>query len=110
MMKSKEFAKYLERDIWCYHCGITDETLVPQHRIRRGMGGKNKRAEQPANVIVLCSYINGLIESNAIAASNALRYGWTLESYENPELRPVFDRMLGQWWILDNNFRRRLSL
>jgi hypothetical protein len=109
-MKQKEFDKYLARDVWCYHCGISDDTLVPQHRLRRGMGGKNKRADNPANVIVLCSFMNGLIESNSVAASNALRYGWALESYENPELRPVFDRMLGQWWVLDNNFGRRLVL
>jgi hypothetical protein len=110
MMKAKEFAKYLERDICCYHCGVTDDTLVPQHRMRRGMGGKNKRAENPANVIVLCSYINGLIESNSIAASNALRYGWAIESWQDPEIQPVYDRSSGKWWLLNDNFGRLLSL
>ena len=60
-MTPKEFRKYIDRDSWCYHCGQT-EAIAPNHRISRGMGGSKVR-NVPSNIIVLCSEMNGLIES-----------------------------------------------
>lgn len=108
MMKPKEFEKYLKRDFYrCYHCGISDNTLVPQHRLGRGMGGSKVR-DVPSNIITLCSDQNGRIESNAIAASRARRLGWKLESWQDPTLTPVFDMNTGEWFILGDDFTRRV--
>lgn len=105
-MTGKEFAKYVSRDQRCYHCGKQDETLVPQHRIGRGMGSKNAKAERPSNVIVLCSYANGQIESDARFAENAKKFGWKLESWQNPSEEPIFDYVTGSWFALDDFFQR----
>lgn len=108
-MTGKEFAKYVSRDQRCYHCGRLDETLVPQHRIGRGMGSKNAKAEQPSNVIVLCSAANGLIESDADFAERARRAGWKLDSWQDPEVEPVYDVQSGLWFTLDNFFQRNFT-
>jgi len=67
-LNPKAFAKFLNRDKACVHCGTTDSTLIPQHRINRGMGG-SKLLNKPSNIVVLCSAFNGLIEANAEAAA-----------------------------------------
>lgn len=101
-MTPREFRKYLDRDSGtCWHCGTT-ETLVPQHRAGRGMGGSKKQT--PANVIVLCALFNGLIESDAKAAGMALRYGWKLSRYEKPVDRPVYNIVSGLWYFLNDDF------
>lgn len=101
----KQFAKYLKRDQYCYHCGLQDETLIPQHRINRGMGG-SKTLDTPSNIIVLCSYANGLVESNAFWAERARQFGWKLSSWADPSVNPVFDVVSGDWWVLDDSFGR----
>jgi hypothetical protein len=108
-MTPKQFAKYLERDRRCYHCGATDETLVPQHRIGRGMGSKNAKAERVSNVIVLCSMLNGLIESDDRWKALALGYGWSLRSWQDPASEGVYDATGDVWWLLDDAFGRRLD-
>jgi hypothetical protein len=106
-MNKKEFDKYLRRDkARCYHCGITDDTLVPQHRKGRGMGG-SKAAHTPSNIITFCSDYNGRIESNAIARSKAKRLGWSLESWQDPKEFPVFDTASGNWYLLGDDFSRQ---
>ena len=107
-MTPKQFAKYLDRDGSCYHCGDV-ETAVPNHRANRGIGGSRKR-DHPANIIVLCSEVNGLIESDALWASKAREYGWKLNSWDDPFWVPVFDAVWGVWWLLDDEWgRTRLS-
>lgn len=108
-MKRTEFAKYLERDMGlCYHCGRAGADLVPQHRIGRGMGGKNSKAEQPANIITLCSEANFKLEADAEFAELGRRYGWKLPSSANPELEPVWEARTQLWWFLDNKGYRGL--
>ncbi len=102
-MTPKQFRRFLDRDTSCPHCGTTDETLIPQHRRNRGFGG-SKRLNSPANIIVMCSYFNGLIESSAKAAELARKFGWKLESWEDPEMVPFYAD--GEWWMLDDNFGR----
>lgn len=105
-MTRREFAKYLARDMHC-PCGCLgrEDTYVPQHRINRGIGG-SKVLDRPANIIVLCSAVNGLIESNADIAAQARVYGWKLQRWQVPEDVPVFDRVTGEWFTLDNDFHR----
>lgn len=105
-MTPKQFKKFLVRDFYhCLHCGVT-EGLIPQHRKNRGMGG-SKKADAPSNIIVLCSYFNVLIESNANAAALAKANGWKLEQWQNPLEVPVYDVLDGCLYLLDDNFGRR---
>ena len=105
-MTKKEFDKYLERDLGCWHCGSQGDDLIPHHRLNRGMGSKNKVANQPSNIIALCSEANGLLESNAEFAELGRKLGWKLGSYEKPTEVPIFGH--GGWWLLDNNFTKDL--
>jgi hypothetical protein len=105
----KEFAKYLERDLGlCYHCGRSGADLVPQHRIGRGMGGKNSKADQPANIITFCSEANFKLEADPAFAELGRVKGWKLTSSANPELEPVWEARTGLWWYLNNQGYRGL--
>lgn len=107
-MNKKEFTKYLKRDFYrCYHCGISDETLVPQHRLGRGMGGSKVR-DVPSNIITFCADFNNRIEQNSIAREKARRLGWSLESWQNPLTSPVFDNTTGEWYVLADDFSRQV--
>ena len=103
-MNAKQFAKYVARDRYCLHCGET-EAIAPNHRANRGMGG-SKHRNHAANIVVLCSYINGAIESDARAAQVARENGWKLSAWDDPFWVPVFDAMTGRWWLLDDEFGR----
>jgi hypothetical protein len=102
-MNKKTFDKFLDRDKCCSHCGITGETLIPQHRANRGMGG-SKALDRPSNIIVLCSTANFMLESNARFAHMGRVFGWKLERHQVPEFTPVY--MGDGWWLLDNDFNR----
>jgi hypothetical protein len=102
-MNKKAFQKFLDRDKCCSHCGTTDDTLIPQHRANRGMGG-SKLLDRPSNIIVLCSEANGLLESNAKFAELGRKFGWKLERHQVPEQTPVY--MGDGWWLLDNDYNR----
>ena len=104
-MTPKEFQKYLARDGHCWHCGSTDDDLIPHHRKNRQMGSKNSSANKDSNVIVMCQF-NFLMEADAVSAARARHYGWKLESYEDPETKPVYDAYVGEWYLLKNGFRR----
>lgn len=98
MMTSKQFQRLLARDAYCLHCGET-ERLAPNHRVNRGMGG-SKLLDRPANIVLLCSRFNGLIESDSEAARIARLHGWKLERWQVPEEVPVTDLMTGRKWLL----------
>ena len=109
-MKPKEFQRYLERDLErCYHCGIGDQTLVPQHRAGRGMGGSKARAHRPSNIITLCSIANGLLESDADFAQVGRDNGWKISSWEDPLAIPVRDLMSAEWYLLDDQGSRSIT-
>jgi hypothetical protein len=108
-MNRQQFQKFLDRDAHCPHCGKTDETLVPNHRANRGFGG-SKAGNQPANIIVLCSTANGLIESDPVWAETARDYGWKLRRYEDPAEAPFYDVVHGDWFLLDNNYGRKRAI
>ena len=102
----KEFAKFLARDGHCYHCGVSDDTLVPQHRRNRGMGGSQSRSNA-SNVVVVCSHSNGMFEASEAASKTAQRYGWKLRAGQDSLTTPVFDAYEGVWYYLDDNFGKR---
>lgn len=104
-MTPKQFEKFLKRDQYCLHCGATDETLVPQHRQNRQMGGSKARDTDPKNVIVFCSDANGRAESDASFARLCREMNWKLDSWLSTEL-PVYDAYRGCWWLLRNDFTR----
>jgi len=105
-VNGRAFALYLARDMHC-PCGCVgrEDTFVPQHRINRGMGG-SRVLDRPANVLVMCSSANGLIESNATWATRARAYGWKLSRWESPEDTPFYDLATRQWYLLDNLYHR----
>ena len=105
-MNGRQFALYLARDLHCV-CGCVgrEDTLVPNHRAGRGMGG-SKLLDRPANVVVMCSSANGLIESNATWAARARVYGWKLSRWQVPEDEPFYDLATGTWNLIDNLYHR----
>ena len=108
-MNRREFQKYVDRDKHCPHCGSTDDTLVPNHRANRGMGG-HKAGNEPANILVMCAAINGAIEADPIKAETARKYGWKLGRYVDPTQAPFYDMVSGTWHVLDNFFGRERSI
>lgn len=112
-MQYPTFQLYLNRDGWrCVHCGRQDR-LVPNHRMGRGMGG-SKALDVPCNVVVMCSWFNGLIEDDHEAASLALAMGWKVGGHPivTPDVlaslmaQPVYDKASGLWYLLDNDYGR----
>jgi hypothetical protein len=105
-MTPKQFAEYLDRDAGrCYHCGNAGDNLVPQHRAGRGMGGSRKRNNY-ANIIVLCSASNGLLESDANFAGIGRKYGWKISQYDNPLEVPIYEAWSGLWYKLKDDGTR----
>lgn len=108
-MNGRQFALYLARDLHC-PCGCVgrEDTFVPQHRINRGMGG-SKVLDRPANVIVMCSEVNGLIESSPEIAAQARERGWKLSRWDSPEATPFWDAATGTWNLIDNLYHRETT-
>lgn len=105
-MNQRMFNRYLSRDKGCLHCGDT-ETAIPHHRLNRGMGGSKER-DRPANILVLCSYYNGLIESDASAAERAREMGWKLRNGQYPTVTPCWVPRLASWVLLDDDYGMEL--
>ena len=108
-MNGRAFALYLARDPHC-PCGCVgfEDTFVPQHRINRGMGG-SRVLDRPANVLVMCSRMNGLIESDPKQAEVARLYGWKLSRWQEPENEPFYDLATGAWYLIDNIYNRTIT-
>lgn len=102
----KDWVRLLARDGYrCLHCG-TDDALAPNHRKNRGMGGsKALDVNSAANLVLLCSRQNGLIESDASHRAAAIAFGWKLEQWQTVDA-PVYDANLGAWFVLDSAFNR----
>jgi hypothetical protein len=111
-MTKAEFAKFLRRDQGrCYECGRQDDTLVPQHRRGRKMGGsKSASTNGPANIITFCSEANGRLERDADFKAHARIMGWSLESWQDPEFVPVYDVASDTWFILEADGSRHVAL
>lgn len=97
-MKNSTAQQIRKRDASCFHCGETDG-LVIHHRRNRQMGG-SKLLDRADNLMLICSMWNGLIESDAKAASMARDWGHKLNSWDSFDM-PVFDYPTRTWWRLD---------
>ena len=108
-MNGRQFALYLARDLHCV-CGCVgqEDTLVPNHRAGRGMGG-SRVLDRPANVLVMCSRMNNLIESDPKLAAVAREYGWKLSRWQVPEDEPFYDLATGTWNLIDNTYHRTIT-
>jgi len=81
--------------------GNDTETLVPQDRANRGMGGF-KGNQRLSMYVWLESDINGLIESDADWAAEARRRGIKISRYDNPEHVPIDHAVHGRCLLLDD--------
>lgn len=102
-MKKSLLKLLIERDKHCWHCGAT-ENLVPHHRKNRGMGGRQS-LDSPANLILICADYNWQMESDARLASEARVYKHKLRQTDG-FYEPLFDKVLNQWFLLDNEGRK----
>lgn len=105
-MDAKRFRRYLDRDGGCIHCGEL-EAVAPHHRRNRGMGGSKQR-DVPSNIVVLCSVLNGKLESDAAWATRARKWGWKLGNGDDPLEVPVWYPVMGAWFWLDDYYGRDL--
>jgi hypothetical protein len=105
-MRANEFEKYLYRDFGCIHCGEV-ERVSPHHRLNRGMGGSKLR-NNPANIIVLCSWLNNSLESDAKIAERARGLGWKLTHGQDATEVAVWYPKYRSWFRLNDSFERVL--
>lgn len=104
-MKPNEFKKYEARDTHCPHCGIGVPYLVPHHRKNRGMGG-SKLLDTPSNILLVCALLNGAMEQQSAVAEDARRFGWKLESWQDPLVVPVYDAITGFLYRLKDDYSK----
>lgn len=100
-MNQKQFQRYLKRDDGCVHCGEL-EAVAPHHRLNRGMGGSKSR-DVPSNIIVICSWLNSAMESQAEIAELARQQGWKIRSGDVPRETPVW-HYSGSWRLYKDDF------
>ena len=106
VVDKKSLKKLFARDAGCWHCGVNDETLVPHHRLNRGMGGSPSR-DTLANVILICSRYNGQVEDSSFWADRARSHGHKLRMGADPASVPVFNVPEQTWYLLDDAGNKR---
>lgn len=98
-LNKKVLAALRKRDDHCWHCGAGDEYLVPHHRKNRQAGGSKERENDITNLLLICAYWNGIIESQAVHAYTARMYGQKLRSWEQTD-KAVYDAYENRWYRL----------
>ena len=88
------------RDAHCWHCGATDD-LVPHHRKNRGMGG-SKLLDGLDNLMLVCAFYNGEMESTSQTAIAARGWGHKIPAWGDTR-EPVFDCTVFRWYTLLEN-------
>ena len=99
-MKAADVRKLRARDLWCWHCGDS-ENLVPHHVQNRGMGG-SKILDNLQNVILVCSFYNVQMESDPQTAEYARDYGHKASKFSAPG-HPILDATRQTWFSLDKH-------
>lgn len=67
------------------------------------MGGSKLR-DNAANIVVMCSLFNGLIESDEPSAHLARLCGWKLRPWEDATDTPLWHEPSRSWRMLQNDF------
>jgi len=98
-LKAQILKQLRSRDDHCWHCGATDDYLVPHHRINRGSGGSKRRENDITNLMLICAYWNGIIEAQATQAMIARSYGHKLRSWQETT-EPAYDAVENKWYVL----------
>ena len=88
------------RDTHCWHCGATDD-LIPHHRKNRGMGG-SKLLDGLDNLMLVCAFYNGEMESTSQTAIAARGWGHKIPAWGDTR-EPVFDCTVFRWYTLLKN-------
>jgi hypothetical protein len=81
--------------------GRESETLVPQHRSNRGMGGRPS-AHRLSNLVWLESEINGLIEADRGWQAEAIARGIKISLFDDPQTVPVVHAIWGKVLLFDD--------
>jgi hypothetical protein len=79
-------------------CGV--DTLVPQHRANRGMGGRASM-NRLSNLVWLCE-VNSLIESDTEWAIQARILGIKISSHADPDAEPITHAVHGRCFLNDD--------
>jgi hypothetical protein len=96
----------IKRDLGlCWHCGSSEVTV--QHRANRGMGG-SKLMDNPANLILLCWFVNFEMEASDKKAREAEAAGWKISKYADPTSITVWHQPSQAWFLLDDAWGRNL--
>lgn len=103
----KQWQQIKDRDGGCVWHGLAcdQDTLVPQHRSGRGMGGDRSK-NRLSNGVALCSRLNGLIESDARMAEQARERGIKISLHADPAVLPVYYPDGSPWWLDDAGGKR----
>jgi hypothetical protein len=67
------------------------------------MGGSKLR-DNPANIVVMCSAFNSLMESDEAYANIARLYGWKLRPWESATETPLWHRPSGTWRVIKDDY------
>jgi predicted molibdopterin-dependent oxidoreductase YjgC len=98
----------IKRDLGvCWHCGSSEVTV--QHRGNRGMGG-SKLKDNPANLILLCWFVNFEMEASDKKARIAELYGWKISKWADATTIRVWHEPLQAWFLLDDDWHRNLVI
>lgn len=81
--------------------GVESDTLVPQHRSNRGMGGR-RSMNRLSNLVWLDSIRNGEIEASPQLQREAKRRGIKISGFADPELVPILHHVHG-WCLLGDD-------
>ena len=106
---SETYRRLFARDLYCVWHGrdCDQETLVPQHRANRGIGGY-KAGDALSNVVLLCAY-NSLIESDSVIAAEARQLGIKISRYADPRTVPVQHQQHGLVLLDDDGGFKRVE-
>lgn len=99
-MNRAYFNKLVRRDRTAVESGQESETNVPNHRINKSVGG----TDAPTNLVLMGYEYNGFLESDAEIRRRAIKYGWKLESWQDPAEEPFYHFGLHHWVLPDSEW------
>jgi hypothetical protein len=71
------------------------------------MGG-SKAFDVPSNLVTLCSSLNGQLEADERYYRLGVEYGWKVSKWADWRSIPVFDAMTGTWYLLNDDWTRKV--